>query len=117
MTGSATEISYLDKFGHSGDIYELCNTSYSLTQDRLRSHAYTESFRVTRIGDEKRLLFNLSATKFSDIFMADVCLDDAMLNPDLLTDSQGLSSSFANLTSHSLSMYTTRDRLHNYICK
>ena len=117
MTGSATETSYLDGFGHSGDLYELRNTNYSLTQSRLRSHAYTESFRVTRIGTEKRLLFNLSATKFSDIFMVESCLDDAMLDPDLLSESHGLSTSFANVTSHSLSMFATRDRLHNYVCK
>ena len=117
MTGSATEKSYLDNFGHSGDVYELQSTSYSLFNSRLRSHAYTESFHVTKIGTEKRLLFNLSATRFSDIFVADSCLDDAMIMTDVLNGSEDLSTSMANVTRHSLSLYSTRDRLHHYVRK
>ena len=118
MTGSATETSFLDKFGFPGGFCELRSTQYSISQSRIRSCEFVETLPVTRIGEEKRLLFNLAATRYSELFTVETNLDDAMLISDSLDGSADISvNSAANVTSQSLSLHLTKDRLHQYLCK
>ena len=118
MSGSATEKSYLDKFGFSNGFCELRSTRFTISQSGIRSCEFVETLPIVRIGDEKRLLFNLAATRFSDLFTAETDLNDAVLIPASLDDSANVSvGSVANVTSQSLSLHLTKDRLHHYLCE
>ena len=118
MTGSATEASFLDKFGFPNGFCELRSTRYTISQSKVRGCEFVETLPVNRTDDEKRLLFNLAATCFSDLFTPEVDLNDAVLHPASLDDSADVSNgSIADITTQSLSLRLTKDRLHHYLSK
>lgn len=84
----------------------------------MRSHDFTDYTKVTKIGDEQRMLFNLSATGFSDVFYATNSLDLAMNSPtmfELTATVSALSTEIPN--SRPFSVSVARDRFHQYLCK
>ena len=114
MSGDGTNTSYMDGLQHSKDVCKVRETRYSLFGSRLRIRSQTHSVHVARNGLEKRLLYNLSTTQFSEVFAADNHLDIAIL-PDF--DDTTLSSLLSTSCSlnHANSLYLARDRLHQYI--
>jgi len=118
MTGSATEKSFLDKFGFPNGLCELRSMRYTLSRSGIHSRESVETLPVVRDGEDKRLLFNLAATRFSELFTVETNLNDAVILADSLDAPTTVSAgSMANVTSQSLSLYLTKDRLHHYLCK
>ena len=116
MSGDGVSTSFLDGLQRSKDVCKVRETRYSLSGSRTRIRSQTHSVHVVRNGREKRLLFNLATTHFSEVFATENHLDVAMVS--------GLDvSSFASLMSkscsldHSNSLYLARDQLHQYLCK
>ena len=116
MSGDGLSTSFLDGLQRSKNVCKVPETRYTLSDSRLRIRSQTHSVQVTRNGPEKRLLFNLATSHFSEVFATDNPLDVAMIS--------GLdSTSFASLLSkscslnHANSLYLARDQLHQYICK
>ena len=118
-TGDKTVTSYLDSVGHVSDIYELNGTAYSYAGSVLRSRDFTDYTKVTKIGDEQRLLFNLSATGLSDVFYSPgPDLDSAFLSPTVYELSAMVSAlSTGSVPELPFSVSLARDRFHQYICK
>ena len=117
MTGDESVTSYLDKHDGSSNVYELNGTKYTLSGSYLRSHDFTDFTRVTKIGDEKRVLFNLAATGLSDVFQVPD-LDVAMLHStvhELTAMVSALSVPEASMDSFTITL--AKDRFHQYICK
>ena len=116
MSGDGTDTSIMDGLQRSKNVCKVRETRYSLTDSRLRIRSQTYSVQVARNGREKRLLFNLATSHFSEVFAMDNHLDIAMLS-DL--DSSTLASLLSNSCSfnHAHSLYLARDQLHQYICK
>ena len=116
MSGDGTNVSYLDGLQRSKDVCKVRETRYSLSGSRLRIRSQTHSVHVTRNGREKRLLFNLATTQFSEVFAADNHLDVAIL-PDLESTTLSSLLSASCSLNHANSLYLARDQLHQYICK
>ena len=109
--------SYLDKMGHVSDIYELNGTTYSYNGAVLRSHDFTDFTRVTKIGTEQRMLFNLAATDMSEVFYSDLDMNVAMVSPTVYELTTLLDSLVTTpVSERPFSVSLARDRLHQYIC-
>ena len=124
ISGDKTVTSYLDGVGHSSNVYEIHGSKYTLIGSHLRSHDYTSYSRVTKIGSEKRLLFNLTATSVSAIFATDESTNN--LDVDLnvaMNGTIGLSDtsveSVESIIADKLPFLVSRarDRFHQYVCK
>ena len=118
LTGDKDVTSFLDSMTSSTDVYEINGTNYKLSGSTLRSHDYTDYARVTKIGNEKRVLFNLAATEFSDVFYPNSELNDAMVCSSLhdLTAAVNILT-VDDSSDHPFTVSLARDRLHQYICK
>ena len=114
LAGDNSVTSYLDSLGHVSDVYELNGTAYSFTGSILRSHDFTDYTRVTKIGDEQRLLFNLAATGLSDILYSSGQSMDATVHE---ISAMVTSLSAQSTTCLPFSVSLARDRFHKYICK
>ena len=118
LTGDKDVTSFLDSITRSSDVYEINGTNYKLSGSTLRSHDYTDYARVTKIGNEKRVLFNLAATEFSDVFYPNSELNDAMVCSSLheLTAAVNILT-VDDSAEYPFTVSLARDRLHQYICK
>ena len=117
MSGDQSVNSYLDTDDHSFDVFELNGTKYTVSGSFLRGRDFTNYTPVIRIGDEKRILFNLAAAEFSEVFQGPD-MNIAMLHTtmqELLPTVGTLSVPEASRKSFSVDM--ARDRFHQYICK
>ena len=109
--------SYLDKMGHISDIYELNGTAYSYNGTVLRSHDFTDFTRVTKIGTEQRMLFNLAASDMSEVFYSDPDMNVAMVSPTVYETTTMVDSlATSPVQERPFSVSIARDRLHQYIC-
>ena len=118
ISGENDVISYLDSLGHAAGVYEVNGTSYSLTGSTLRSHDFTDFTKVTKIGDEQRMLYNLSASGFADLFDSTPDLNMAVIVPNVYELSAVVSSlSTIDDEIRPFSVILARDCFHKYLCK
>ena len=113
MTGEPDVTSYMDGLQRSKDI---CKVRTTLVNSKLRIRSQTHSVPVVRNGHEKRLLFNLATTSFSEVFATDNHLDMAMLS-DLEGSILARTLSDSCSISDADSLYLAKDRLHQYLSK
>ena len=116
MTGELGINSYMDGLQRSKDICKVRETCYSLVNSKIRIRSHTHSVPVVRNGHEKRLLFNLATTSFSEIFATDNHLDMAMLS-DLEGSFLVHTLSDSCTISDANTLYLAKDRLHQYLSK
>ena len=117
MSGDRSVKSYLDTNERSFDVFEVNGTKYTVSGSSLCGRDFTHYTPVIRIGNEKRILFNLAAAELSEVFQGPD-MDIAMLH----TTMQELLPAVGTLTvpeasKESFAVDMARDRFHQYICK